>query len=126
MSREPAISVLIVEDEALIRLSIAADLDDQGYRVFEAKDADEAIAILERERSISILFTDVDMPGSMDGLKLSAAVRDRWPPVKIVVTSGKRLIEITDLPDGGVFFAKPYRSSEVIESFRTLLGQGLG
>ncbi len=67
------------------------------------------------------MFTDVDMPGSMDGLKLSAAVRNRWPPVKIVVTSGKRLVEITDLPDGGVFFAKPYVYDQVIASFRTLL-----
>jgi hypothetical protein len=60
----------------------------------------------------------------MDGLKLSAAVRDRWPPVKIVVTSGKRLVEITDIPDGGVFFAKPYAQSAVVESFRTLLAFG--
>ena len=61
------------------------------------------------------------MPGSMDGLKLSAAVRDRWPPVKIVVTSGHRMIEVTDLPDGSVFFSKPYQHDLVVSSMRELL-----
>ena len=123
MSHEPTtISVLIVEDEALIRLDMADHLANQGFRVFEASNADEAIVILDAEPTISLLFTDVDMPGSMDGLKLSKAVRDRWPPVKIVVTSGKRLVEITEMPDGGVFFAKPYGPEAVVTSFRTLLG----
>lgn len=121
MSHERPISLLIVDDEALIRFDMADQLADQGFRVFEASNADEAIAILAAEPSIRLLFTDVDMPGSMDGLKLSAAVRDRWPPVKIVVTSGKRLVEITDMPDGGVFFAKPYDHAEVVASFRALL-----
>ena len=67
------------------------------------------------------MFTDIDMPGSMDGLKLSAAVRDRWPPVKIIVTSGHRLVEITDLPDGSMFFSKPYKYAAVISSIRELL-----
>jgi two-component system, response regulator PdtaR len=121
MSHDKPISILIVEDEALIRFAMAEELSDQGYRVFEAANADEAIAFLEAEPSIQIMFTDVDMPGSMDGLKLSAAVRNRWPPVKIVVTSGKRLVEITDLPDGGVFFAKPYVYDQVIASFSNSL-----
>ena len=81
--------IVVVEDEALLLFSIADDLRDAGFSVLEASNADEAIALLESHPEIRLLFTDIDMPGSMDGLKLSAAVRDRWPPVKIIVTSGK-------------------------------------
>lgn len=112
--------VLVVEDEALVRLDIVSQLEDEGFVVVEADNADDAIRLLETNPAISILFTDIDMPGSMDGLKLSRAVRNRWPPVKIVVTSGHRKVEITDLPDGSVFHAKPYRHAEVIASFREL------
>ncbi len=82
------IVVLVVDDELILRLSISAELEDEGFVVFEAGTADEAIATLERHPEIRLVFTDVDMPGSMDGLKLAAFVRDRWPPIKIIVTSG--------------------------------------
>jgi two-component system, response regulator PdtaR len=115
------ITVLVVEDEALVRLDIVDQLEGEGLRVFEAQNADHAIAILEANPEIQLLFTDIDMPGSMDGLKLAAAVRDRWPPVKIIVTSGHRMVEITDLPDGSVFFSKPYRHTDVMQSMQKLL-----
>ena len=118
------IAVLVVEDEVLIRMDIADQLSDEGYQVFEAGTADQAIAVLEAEPSIRLLFTDIDMPGSMDGLKFAAAVRDRWPPVKIVVTSGHRKVDIADIPDGGVFFSKPYQHGAVSASFRRLLASG--
>lgn len=123
---KPNTVVLVVEDEALVRLDIVMQLEEEGFTVREADNADAAIKILEADKSISILFTDIDMPGSMDGLRLSRAVRDRWPPVKIVVTSGHRKVEITDLPDGSVFHSKPYRHADVIASFRelTALNQG--
>lgn len=114
--------VLVVEDEALVRFDVISQIEDEGFTVIEAANADAAIRILETNPDVAILFTDIDMPGSMDGLKLSAAVRDRWPPVKIVVTSGHRMVEITDLPDGSVFHAKPYRHAEVVASFRELTG----
>ena len=117
---KPDTVVLVVEDEALVRMDIVSQLEDEGFTVLEAENADKAIPILEANPAISILFTDIDMPGSMDGLMLSAAVRDRWPPVKIVVTSGHRQVEITDLPSGSVFHAKPYRHTDVIASFREL------
>lgn len=82
------INILVVEDEFLIRMDLVDYLSGEGFEVFEAAHTDEAIAILEANDQIQVMFTDVDMPGSMDGLKLSAAVRDRWPPVRIVVTSG--------------------------------------
>lgn len=115
--------VLVVEDEALVRMDVAEHLAEQGYEVVEAANADEAIAILERDRRIRLVFTDVDMPGSMDGLKLAAAVADRWPPVRIIVASGHRIVEITDIPDGSVFFSKPYRYGEIVASIRELLHQ---
>ena len=117
---KPVTVVLVVEDEALVRMDIVNQLEDEGFTVLEAGNADVAIEVLEAHPEVSILFTDIDMPGSMDGLKLSAAVRDRWPPVKIVVTSGHRTVEITDLPDGSVFHAKPYRHGDVVASFREL------
>ncbi len=116
------VAVLVVEDEFLIRLDIVDQLEREGFEVFEAADADAAIVMLETFNQIRLVFTDIDMPGSMDGLKLAAAVRDRWPPVKIIVTSGRRMVEITDMPDGSVFFSKPYHHAAVMASMRSLLG----
>jgi CheY-like chemotaxis protein len=115
------VSVLVVEDEFLIRADVVSQLEDAGYRVFEASNADEAIGILDVEPSIRLLFTDIDMPGTMDGLKLAAAVRNRWPPVKIIVTSGHRIVEINDLPDGSMFFSKPYVQGAMLQSMREVL-----
>lgn len=113
--------VLIVEDEPLLRMDMADHLNAEGFSVFEAQDADEAIVILERNPGIHLVFTDIDMPGSMDGLKLAAAVRDRWPPVKIIVTSGHRTVEITDLPDGSMFFSKPYSPPYIISAMLEMI-----
>ena len=90
-------------------VSLAIDfMEEAGFEVVEATNADEAVAILEARSDIRIVFTDIDMPGSMDGMKLAAAVRDRWPPVEIIVVSGhKRHIDIL-LPERAVFFPKPY------------------
>ncbi|WP_342778220.1 response regulator [Mesorhizobium norvegicum] len=85
----PSICVLVVEDEPLIRMDIVDFLLGEGFEVLEAANADEAIDLLEANAQIQIMFTDIDMPGSMDGIKLAAAVRDRWPPVRIVATSGQ-------------------------------------
>lgn len=115
------IVVLVVEDEPLIRMDVVCQLEDEGYYVLEAATADQAVAILEAESSIRVLFTDIDMPGSMDGLELAAMVYDRWPPMKILVTSGHRKIQAADLPAGSVFFSKPYRHSAVMASFHELL-----
>lgn len=116
------VSVLVVEDEPLIRLQVVVDLEAEGYQVFEASTADEAIDLLAAEPGINVLFTDIDMPGSMDGLKLAAAVHDRWPPVRIIVTSGHRSVEPSDIPEGGVFLSKPYVHQAVMQSMRSLLG----
>src|SRR3954452_5138099 len=98
--------VLIVEDEFLLRMDAADMIDAAGFEVLEAGNADEAIDILESRRDVTVVFTDIQMPGSMDGLKLARAVRGRWPPIKIVATSGHVDVAETDLPDGGPVFAE--------------------
>lgn len=112
--------VLVVEDEPIVRMVIVLHLLDEGFDVLEAANADEAIALLEQNGSVHLVFTDIDMPGSMDGLKLADYVRTRWPPIRIIVTSGKRLVEIIELPDGGMFFAKPYQLDAVTTAMREL------
>ena len=115
------VAVLVVEDEALILLDIVVQLEAEGFKVYEATNADAAIELLITNLDIRLIFTDIDMPGSMDGLKLAAAVRNRWPPVKIIVTSGARRPPITDMPEGSVFFDKPYNHLAVLASVRSLL-----
>jgi two-component system, response regulator PdtaR len=115
------IAVLVVEDEALIRMAIVDELEDAGFEVFQAHNADAAIVLLRANLQIEIMFTDIDMPGGVDGLKLAAAVRDRWPPIRIIVTSGYQAIEAYQLPAKAKFFLKPYSTVEVIESIRELL-----
>ncbi len=117
----PPIRVLVVEDEVFVRLDIVDQLMDAGYDVVEAANAAEAIAILEKDDTIRLVFTDIDMPGSMDGLALAASVAKRWPPVRIIVTSGHRIVDIVDLPDGSMFFSKPYRGNEIIKSMQEML-----
>jgi CheY-like chemotaxis protein len=114
--------ILIVEDEFLLRLDSAEMLESAGFEVIQAGDADEAIAILTARSDIHVVFTDVQMPGSMDGLKLARFVRNRWPPIKIVATSGHVHIEDDDLPAGSVFLPKPYRGAEVVAALRQLTG----
>ncbi|WP_371345966.1 response regulator [Ancylobacter sp. IITR112] len=116
-----SIAVLVVEDEALVRFDIADYLAEQGFDVHEAANADQALAVLESVPGIRLVFTDIDMPGSMDGLKLSAAVRKRWPPVRIIVTSGNRLADAADMPDGSLFVAKPYSPAAIARSMQGLL-----
>lgn len=114
-------AVLVVEDEVLVRLAIVISLEDEGFTVFEASDADAAIEILNVHAEIRLMFTDIDMPGSMDGLKLAAAVRDRWPPVKIIVTSGHHDLSDEVLPVEGRFFSKPYDHSRVVGTVREMV-----
>ena len=104
---------LVVEDEPFLRMDAADMARDAGYDVVEAENADEAIGILESRNDIQVIFTDINMPGSMDGLKLAAAVRNRWPPIEIIVTSGVHKLSAADLPERGVFLSKPYDRNDV-------------
>jgi CheY-like chemotaxis protein len=108
---------MVVEDEPLIRDLVAEELEVAGYTIIIAKDADQAIAILEARQDIHLVFTDINMPGSMDGLKQAAAVRDRWPPVHIIITSGK--IRPLEIPANALFIPKPYVAENVVAAMRT-------
>ena len=101
-------TVLIVEDEPLIAWSVENDLTDAGYNVVVAMNADQALKMLESRSDIATLFTDIDMPGTLDGLKLSACVSRRWPHLKIIITTGKRSPDPAHMPKGSTFLAKPY------------------
>ena len=102
------IAALVVEDDALVRFDLAQTLEADGYKTFEAADAAEAIAVLEENVEIRVVFTDIQMPGAMDGLALSHYVRKRWPPTIIVVSSGRCSPSKNEMASGALFVAKPY------------------
>jgi CheY-like chemotaxis protein len=96
---------------------------DDGYTSIEAVDADEAFAILESRSDIALLFTDIQMPGSMDGLQLAHAVHDRWPPIKIILVSGQWKLSSGDIPRNSRFFGKPLKSVEMITEIEDMMGR---
>ena len=113
--------VLVVEDSPIIRMSAVDLVQFAGYEALEACNADEAIGILETRDDIDLVFTDVQMPGTMDGVKLSHYIRDRWPPVKLIVVSGAAILEQSSLPGGSRFFQKPYDSNVITDTMARLL-----
>ena len=116
-----SIAVLVVEDEMLIRLSMVDEFADAGFQVFEASHADKAIAILQEHASkIDVLFTDVNMPGTKDGLELAHLVKRHWPWIGLLVTSGKAACTTADMPSGSRFIPKPYNPLDAIENMRKL------
>lgn len=116
ISQSPA-TVLIVEDEFLVRLIAADSLSESGFSVLEAQDAEEALALLDRHQ-VAVLFTDINMPGPINGLELAQMVAQRRPEVKVVVTSGREWIDASRLPDSGVYLPKPYRPAQLTEVVR--------
>ena len=121
MNQKPSPVVLVVEDDWLLRLLAVELVEDAGLVAVEAANADEAIAILERRVDIALILTDVDMPGTMDGLKLAHAVRRRWPPIKIIIVSGKTRLSDAELPSDTRFFSKPYSVPGMISELRSLV-----
>jgi two-component system, response regulator PdtaR len=118
MMPDSPVYVLVVEDDFLNRLHAVNLVEDAGYIAVEASNADEAITILEARKDIRIVFTDIDMPGSMDGLKLAHAIRERWPPIELILTSGHFDLSDDEIPERGRFFPKPYRDQEIISALQ--------
>src|ERR1700761_9677171 len=116
------ITILVVEDEFLLRADTVDFLQEAGFVVYQASNADDAIALLEQHLDIQVVFTDIQMPGSMDGLKLAHYVRGRWPPIKLIITSGLARPLLKHMPLGSEFVGKPYQLGGVVDSLRTLVG----
>jgi two-component system, response regulator PdtaR len=117
--------VLVVEDEPLVRMTAADELDEAGFLVLEAKNADEAMAVLEAHSDeVQVLFTDVGMPGSMNGMALAEQVYQRWPHVLLLISSGYARPHPDEIPDHGHFLPKPYRGAtlvrHIVEMMQTL------
>ncbi len=119
-SQSQSVAVLVGEDEHLIRMDTVSSLEAAGFRVFAAENAADAIRCLELHNDIRLIFTDI-MPGSMDGLALARYVRGRWPPVKIIVTSGYMKIRESELPPGALFVEKPYYPRHIAKKMSELI-----
>lgn len=117
----PAV-VLVVEDEMLLRMRAVDMVEDAGYTSVQAADADEAVAILESRSDIALLFTDIQMPGSMDGLRLAHAVHERWPPIKIILVSGQLTPADIEIPANSRFFGKPLEANIMIAQMQNMIG----
>ena len=114
--------IIVAEDEPLTRMLTAELLEDAGYEVMEAAHADEALAILKSQAGrVRLLFTDIHMPGTMDGLELAHIVREHWPKVALIIASNEHTPELNELPEGGIFVSKPYDLEKVISQIDTLI-----
>jgi len=116
----PAV-VLVVEDEMLLRIRAVEMVEDAGFTSVEAVDADEAVAILESRSDIALVFTDIQMPGTMDGLKLARIVHRRWPAIRIILVSGQLKLETSDMPPGSRFFGKPLEADVMMAQMRNMI-----
>jgi CheY-like chemotaxis protein len=121
-SSVPAV-VLVVEDEMLLRMRAVDMVEDAGYTSVEAIDADQAVAILESRSDIALIFTDIQMPGSMDGLGLAHSVHKRWPPIKIILVSGQLKLSESDIPPNSRFFGKPLQANQMIAEMQDMIGK---
>jgi CheY-like chemotaxis protein len=116
----PAV-VLVVEDEMLLRMRAVDMVEDAGFTSVEAVDADEAVAILESRSDIALIFTDIQMPGSMDGLQLAHTVHERWPLIKIILASGQLKPANIDIPADSRFYGKPLEAKEMIAEMQSMI-----
>ena len=117
--------MLVVEDEMMLRMRAVDIVEDAGFRSVEAIDADQALSILKSRSDISLLFTDIQMPGSMDGLKLAHAVHDRWPAIKIILVSGQVKPSDADRPIDSRFFGKPLEMKRMVAELQEMVGTGV-
>ena len=113
--------VLIVEDEPLVRMMVIELFEDEGFEVLEAANADEALGIFNERDDVALLFTDVEMPGSIDGYALAKWVYVNHPAVKTIIVSGRALPRAGDLPEGAAFVGKPYDHDDVMRRVQTMM-----
>lgn len=113
--------VLVVEDETIIRMNALDLIESAGLPAIGAEDADRALDHLESHPSIRLVFTDIQMPGSMDGLTLARHARERWPHLEFIIVSGAVTPDDAELPERARFLSKPYRPAGIVEAVETLL-----
>jgi two-component sensor histidine kinase/ActR/RegA family two-component response regulator len=123
-STSSATNVLVVEDEMVLRMRAVDIVEDAGFTAIEAVNAEQALSILESRSDISLLFSDIQMPGSMDGLKLAHAVHNRWPSIKIILVSGQVQLSDADTPHDSRFFGKPLEAKQMIAELQQMVGAG--
>ena len=121
-SLDPVV-VLVVDDEAILRFIVSEVLEDNGFQVLEAEDAEAALEVLADQPRVHVLFTDINMPGALDGLDLAREVHERWPAIKLVVTSGRLRPSDSEIPDSGRFIAKPYSPEALVEEIYEAIGK---
>ncbi|WP_191057519.1 response regulator [Geminicoccus harenae] len=113
--------ILVVEDEPLLRLAAVDMVEDAGFEAVSAANAAQAISILENRNDIRLVFSDIDMLPGMDGIKLAAYIRDRWPPIAIILTSGIYASTDVTLPPNSLFFSKPYVERDILRAARRMI-----
>jgi two-component system, response regulator PdtaR len=113
--------ILVVEDHPLVRMAVLEVMTEAGFEALDASSASGAIRTLEARPDIRLVFTDAEMPGTMNGIGLAHYIRKRWPPVKLIIVSGKREIASEELPAGARFFHKPYRETSIVEAMIGML-----
>lgn len=117
-----SIAILVVEDEPLLRMMALDMVEEAGFAAYEAGNADEALDLLETRDDIGLVFTDINMPGSIDGLALGYLVRERWPWIKLAITSAQPRSS-REMPVGAIFLAKPYRLQQLIEKLHAMIDE---
>ena len=116
-------TALIVEDEPIQRMMLVDFIEEAGFDTVEAMSAEDAVAILEKRLDIRVVFTDIDMPGGFEGMRLAAMIRDRWPPIELILTSsGSVAPHVDDVPARAVVISKPYRKELLIKTMQRFLG----
>lgn len=123
-SHDEALVVLLVEDEPLVRMTAADELEEAGFHVLEAANADVALQVLEAVAAeVQVLFTDVDMPGSLNGMALAEHVNAKWPHIMLLISSGYSAPDPSEIPDHGHFVAKPYVGGTVVRHIHEMTGR---
>jgi len=127
MTQTPAAdrpTILVTEDNVLLRLDASELLEAHGYEVVQADSAEEALKVMEERNDVRVLFTDIQMPPGCDGLELARKVHDRWPKVLLLITSGQVQPARAEIADDGLFIRKPYRAKDLLSEIDTLLERG--
>jgi CheY-like chemotaxis protein len=114
--------VLVIDDEPLVRMTAADKLEEAGFQVLETANADVALAVLEAQSDkVQVLFTAVDMPGSMDGVALAEQVHQRWPHIWLVISGRYAHLHSDEIPDNGNFVPEPYRGATLVRHIAEMM-----